>query len=106
VVERLTNEQTAELLGLAGRKLRRGGLFVASATNIEHLPALRKFYMDPSLVRPVPARLLAFMVERSGLRIHHFRFSGTVEHSEELSEPALLREVYPYDEYTVVAVND
>ena len=107
VVERLTTNQTAELLELAGRKLRRGGLLVASATNIDYLPALRKFYMDPSLVRPIPARLLGFMVERSDLRIHHFRFSGTVEHGgEELSEPALLHEVYPYDEYTVVAVND
>lgn len=107
VVERLTTDQTAELLWLAGRKLRRGGLFVASATNIDHLPALRKFYMNPSLVRPVPARLLAFMLERSDLRIHHFRFSGSVEHGgEELSQPALLREVYPYDEYTVVAVNE
>lgn len=107
VVERLTTDQTAELLWLAGRKLRRGGLFVASATNIDYLPALRKFYIDPSLVRPVPARLLGFLVERSDLRIHHFRFSSSVEHGgEELSEPVLLREVYPYDEYTVVAVND
>lgn len=107
VVERLTTDQTAELLELAGRKLRRGGLFVASATNIDHLPALRKFYMNPSLVRPVPARLLGFMLERSGLKIHHFRFSGTGEQGgEELSESALSREVYPYDEYTVVAVND
>jgi SAM-dependent methyltransferase len=107
VVERLTTDQTAELLELAGRKLRRGGLFVASATNIDYVPALRKFYMDPSLVRPVPARLLEFILERSGLRIHHFRFSGEGEHGgEELSEPALSREVYPYDEYTVVAVND
>lgn len=107
VVERLTNDQTAELLRLAGRKLRRGGLFVASATNVDHLPALRKFYMDPSLVRPVPVRLMGFMVERSDLRVHHFRFSGTGEDGgEELSEPALAREVYPYDEYTVVAVND
>jgi hypothetical protein len=47
------------------------------------------------------------MLEQSELRIHHFRFSGSVEHDgEELSEPALSREVYPYDEYTVVAVND
>jgi hypothetical protein len=107
VVERLTNEQTAELLELVKRKLRRGGIFVADATNIDHLPALRKFYMNPSLVRPVPARLLAFMLERSGLRIHHFRFSGAGEHGgEELSEPALSREVYPYDEYTVAALND
>lgn len=106
VVERLTNDQTATLLELAGRKLRRGGLFVASATNVDHLPALRKFYLDPSLVRPVPAKLLGFMVERSGLGIHHFRFSGAGEHGgEELSVPALAREVYPYDEYTVVAVN-
>lgn len=104
VVERLTNEQTAELLRLVGRKLRRGGIFVASATNIDHLPALRKFYMNPSLVRPVPARLLGFMLERSGLRIDRFRFSNA--DGEELSEPALAREVYPYDEYTVVAVND
>ena len=107
VVERLTNDQTAELLELAGRKLRRGGLFVASATNVDHLPALRKFYMNPSLVRPVPARLLGFMLERSNLRLRHFKFSGAAEHGgEELSEPALSREVYPYDEYTVVAVND
>jgi SAM-dependent methyltransferase len=107
VVERLTTDQTTELLELAGRKLRRGGLFVASATNIDHLPALRKFYMDPSFVRPVPARQLGFMVEQSDLRIHHFRFSGAEEHDgEELSEHALAREVYPYDEYTVVAVND
>jgi SAM-dependent methyltransferase len=107
LVERLTTDQTTELLELVGRKLRRGGLFVASATNIDHLPALRKFYLNPSLVRPVPAKLLEFMLERSGLRIDHFVFSGTGENGgEELSEPALLREVYPYDEYTVVAVND
>jgi Methyltransferase domain len=107
VVERLTTDQTAELLGLAGRKLRRGGIFVASATNIDYLPALRKFYKDPSLVRPVPARLLGFMVEQSDLKLLHFRFSGSIEHDgEELSEPTLSREVYPYDEYTVVAVND
>ncbi len=107
VVERLTTDQTVELLALARRKLRRGGIFVASATNIDHPPALRKFYMDPSLVHPVPARLLGFIVEQSELRIHHFKFSGSVEHGgEELSEHTLSREVYPYDEYTVVAVND
>ena len=109
VVERLTNEQTAGLLELAGRKLRRGGVFAASATNIDHLPALRKFYLDPSLVRPVPVRLLEFMLERSGLRVHHFRFSaagGGEQSGGELAEPALSREVYPYDDYTVVAVSD
>lgn len=107
VVERLTTDQTVQLLELAGRKLRRGGIFVASATNIDYHPALRKFYMDPNLVRPVPARLLAFMVEQSDLKILHVRFSGSPEHADqELSEPTLLRDVYPYDEYTVVAVND
>jgi SAM-dependent methyltransferase len=106
IVERLTTDQTAELLQLAGRKLRRGGLFVASATNIDHLPSLRKFYMDPRALRPVPARLLGFMLERSGFVIHHFIFSGAENGGEELSEPTLSREVYPYDEYTVVAVNN
>lgn len=108
VVERLTHEQTAGLLELAAKKLKHGGLFVASATNADHLPALRKFYMDPCLVRPVPVRLLEFMLEGSGLRVHHFRFSGGDGHGggDELSEPALSREVYPYDEYTVVAVRD
>lgn len=100
VVERLTNEQIVALLELAREKLRRGGLFVASATNIDHLPALRRFYLDPSLVRPVPVRLLEFMLEQSGFNLHHFRFTGV----DELSEPALAREVYEYDEYTVVAV--
>jgi SAM-dependent methyltransferase len=74
VVERLTNDQTAELLELARRKLRRGGIFVASATNIDHLPALRKFYMDPILVRPVPARLLRFMLERDRSQNRAFQF--------------------------------
>jgi SAM-dependent methyltransferase len=107
VVERLTNEQTIDLLELAKRKLRRGGIFVASAVNMDHLPALRKFYADSSLVRPVPVRLLAFMVEQSGFRIHEFKFSGAGEPgAEELSETSLVRDVYPYDEYTVVAVND
>jgi|GEM_PF-3881707 len=105
-VERLTNDQTVELLALVKRKLRRGGIFVAPATNIDHLAALRKFYLDPSLIRPVPARLLGFTFERSGFRIHQFMFSGGEHSGEELSEPALSREVYPYDEYTIVAVND
>jgi SAM-dependent methyltransferase len=105
-VERLTNDQTVELLALAKRKLRRGGIFVASATNIDHPAALSKFYLDPSLIRPVPARLLGFLFEQSGLRIHHFTFSGGGYGAEELSEPALSREVYAYDEYTIVAVND
>ena len=65
---------------------------------------MRRFYLDPSLVRPVPAKLLAFMVESNGLRVHHFTFSAVDQ--EELTESGLLREVYPYDEYTVVAVND
>lgn len=105
-VERLTNDQTVQLLALAKRKLRRGGIFVASATNIDHPAALSKFYLDPNLIRPVPARLLGFMFEQSGLRIHHFTFSGGEHGGEELSEPVLSREVYPYDEYTIMAVND
>lgn len=104
VVERLTNDQTAEFVKLARRKLRRGGIFVGSATNIDHLPSMSSFYMDPRLVRPVPAKLLAFMVESSGLGIHHFTYSGDQE--EELTVKVLGNEVYPYNEYTIVAVND
>ena len=107
VVERLTTNQTAELLKLSKRKLRRGGLFVASATNVDHLPALKNFYLDPSLVRPVPATLLGFMVEQSGLSLHHFRFSIAGENGEdELADSALMSTAKAYDEYTVVAVND
>lgn len=108
VVERLTNEQTAELLKLIARKLKPGGIFVASATNIDHLAAMSRFYMDPSFVRPVPAKLLAFMVEHSGLTVHHFTFSGVDDQEaiEELSIYSLTNEVYPYSEYTIVAVND
>lgn len=109
VVERLTPEQTLELLGLAWRKLRRGGVFVACATNIDHPPALKNFYMDPGLCRPVPVRLLEFMLEQSRFRVHHFRFSapdGAGRDADELVEPALSREVYPYRQYTVAAVRD
>lgn len=107
VVERLTCEQTFGLLELAARKLRRGGVLVVGATNIDHLPALRRFYMDPSLVRPVPVRLLEFMLGRCHFRVDHFRFSsagGDRPGGEELVEPALSREIYPYDNYTVAAV--
>lgn len=104
VVERLTNDQTAELLRLVRRKLKRGGIFVASATNIDHLSAMRNFYLDPNLIRPVPARLLAFMVEHTGLTVHHFTFSGADD--QDLSTKRLTSEVYPYNEYTLVAIND
>lgn len=107
--ERLNTEQTMELLELAGRKLRRGGVFVASATNVDHLPALRKFYLNPSLARPVPVRLLEFMLERSNFRVHHFRFNGPEDRGQdgvELIETTLTREVYPYDYYIVAAVRD
>lgn len=108
VVERLTGEQTLELLELAGRKLRRGGLFVAAANNIDHLPALRNFYMDPSLVRPIPVRLLEFMLSQSGYRIQQFTFYGGGDEQcvAEMLEPTLTREVYPYDHYIVAAVNE
>ncbi|HEX7317720.1 MAG TPA: hypothetical protein VF297_27705 [Pyrinomonadaceae bacterium] len=107
VAERMTSEETMRLLELAGKKLKRGGVFVASAANIDHLPALRKFYMDPSLARPVPVRLLEFMLERSGLRVRHFRFSAPDGgEGSELIEPTLTREVYPYNYYTVAAVRD
>lgn len=109
VIERLTNDQTAELMKLMRRKLRRGGIFVGSATNIDHLPSMRSFYMDPHLVRPVPARLMAFMSESSGLKIQHFIFSGGEDYkqdSEELTVNILTNEDYPYNEYTIVAVND
>ena len=107
MVERLTTDQTTELLELVRRKLRHGGIFVASATNIDHLPALKNFYLDPNLLRPVPVRLMEFMVDQSGLRLHDFRFSITGENKgEELSEFPLMSTVKPYDEYTIVAVND
>ncbi len=109
VVERLTNEQTVELLALSGEKLRRGGVLVLGATNVDHLPALRDFYADPSLVRPVPVRLLGFMLERSGLRLDRFIFSGPDAEAgggAELSEVTLSREVYPYNRYTAVCVRD
>jgi hypothetical protein len=61
--------------------------------------------MDPSLVRPVPVRLLAFIVERNGFKVHHVTFSSSGD-QEELSQHALTNEVYPYNEYTIVAIND
>lgn len=105
VAERLTGERMMWLLELARKRLRRGGVLVASAANTDHLPALRKFYMDPSLVRPVPVRLMEFMLERSGFDVRHFRFSAPEGGGGgELVETALAREVYPYDYYTVAAV--
>ncbi len=39
---------------------------------------LGSFYLDPTHVRPVPARLLAFMAEQAGLKVQSIRFSQPV----------------------------
>lgn len=67
LVEHLGADQLLELLALAARALRPGGLLVLETPNPENLVvAASTFYLDPTHRRPLPPDLLAFLVGARG----------------------------------------
>ena len=108
VVEHLPPEKIVELLRLCASRLSRGGVLVAETINPQCPVALGNFYLDPSHVRPVPAELLRFICEESGLRVESLRFSAPVYQSgaAELLEVRghLPSEINLYQDYSVVGV--
>jgi SAM-dependent methyltransferase len=69
LVEHLELSPLVGLLETAAAKLRPGGLFVAETPNPTSLNVLGNSYvLDPTHVRPVHPRLLAFLCERAGFR--------------------------------------
>jgi 2-polyprenyl-3-methyl-5-hydroxy-6-metoxy-1,4-benzoquinol methylase len=68
VVEHLPTARLPEMIRLAARKLRRGGVIAIETPNPECLAIFATyFYLDPTHVRPIPHALLAFYMEESGI---------------------------------------
>jgi len=71
VVEHIAFDQVQILIGEALRALRPGGLLILETPNSENLTVgTSSFYDDPSHLRPLPSKLLAFAVEFSGFERH------------------------------------
>lgn len=69
VVEHLVVDDLIELLQLAARKLRPGGLFVAETPNPMTVLTLHESYlMDPTHVQPLHPALLSWLAETAGFR--------------------------------------
>lgn len=67
VIEHLPGERLPALVGLAARKLERGGRLVIETPNPACLATFAThFYADPTHVRPVPASLVVFYLEEAG----------------------------------------
>jgi 2-polyprenyl-3-methyl-5-hydroxy-6-metoxy-1,4-benzoquinol methylase len=106
-VEHLAPQLIMELIALSQRKLTPGGVMVVETVN-PHCPAtFATFYLDPTHVKPVPAPLLAYMTEQSGLKVQALRFSSRFDTQEssplDVSSAGLPDEVTHYLDYAVIA---
>jgi len=71
LVEHISFEQVQVLIAEALRALQPGGLLILETPNPENLVVgTSSFYDDPSHLKPVPSKLLAFAVEFSGFGRH------------------------------------
>jgi O-antigen chain-terminating methyltransferase len=88
VVEHISPARLAPMIRLCAAKLRRGGILAIETPNPECLAIFAThFYLDPTHTRPVPAPLLSFYMEESGLGgIEIHRLSPAVESMPELAE--------------------
>ena len=67
VVEHISFEALRQLVDEAYRVLKPGGLLILETPNSENLVVgTSGFYLDPTHQRPLPAQLLAFVVEYAG----------------------------------------
>ena len=74
LVEHLPLDALLELLALAARVVRPGGLLILETPNPENLVvAASRFYLDPTHRRPLPPDLLAFLVGARGFDIVEVR---------------------------------
>lgn len=81
VVEHMAPNDILRLLSLAHAKLTPGGVLLLETVNPSCPLALGNFYLDPTHVRPVPAKMLAFMCNSVGLKVDFIRYSAPVEGS-------------------------
>lgn len=86
LVEHISFEQVQELIAQALRALRPGGLLIMETPNPENLVVgTSSFYDDPSHIRPLPPKLLAFAVEFGGFARHSVL---RLQEDSRLHEPA------------------
>jgi 2-polyprenyl-3-methyl-5-hydroxy-6-metoxy-1,4-benzoquinol methylase len=78
VVEHMTPERVADLLGLCAAKIRPGGTFIAETPNPICPTALANFFIDPTHVRPLHPELFGFLAAEAGFRDVEFRFSSVL----------------------------
>jgi O-antigen chain-terminating methyltransferase len=88
VVEHLQPDRLPEMINLCSSRLSRGGVIAIETPNPECLAIFAThFYLDPTHTRPVPAALLAFYLEESGVgRIETRKLAPAVESMPSLAE--------------------
>jgi 2-polyprenyl-3-methyl-5-hydroxy-6-metoxy-1,4-benzoquinol methylase len=88
VVEHLPPERLPEMIRLAHRKLRNGGLLAIETPNPESLAIFAThFYIDPTHRHPIPPVLASFYLEEAGFgRLEVERLSPAVESIPSLAE--------------------
>lgn len=105
LVEHISFEQVQTLITEALRVLQPGGLLILETPNPENLVVgASSFYDDPSHLRPLPPKLLAFAVEFAGFARHNVLRLQEAQHLAEAAQVGLfdvLAGVSP--DYAVVA---
>lgn len=106
VIEHMAPDQIRRLIGLCRQKLARDGLLVLETVNPLCPRALSNFWLDPTHVRPVPPKLLTFLLDEAGFCVKSLWFKSPIEGSmalqslETLDSPA---EVDQYQDYAAIA---
>lgn len=106
LIEHVPPQAISKLISLCQQKLAPGGLLVLETVNPACAKAMGEFYLDPTHVRPVPARMVGFLMQRAGLELLKFRFSApTSDKRKELLEftTGWPDEVSYYQDYAAVA---
>jgi SAM-dependent methyltransferase len=107
VVEHLPPERILELVALCGQKLKTGGVVVIETQNPACPEALGNFHVDPTHVRPVPAKMLSYMLEQRGFQVQSVKFSAPIEESTSTEVLDVTddfpRDIRMYQDYAVVA---
>ena len=92
VVEHLPPGTLQALLGLAVRKLRPGGLFVAETINPLSPLALRNYFADLTHAQPLVPETLALLATQAGFRAAEVRFLNEPDEKLEVPEDPVLAE--------------
>ena len=108
LVEHFNPEQVLTLVELCRAKLKTGGVIILETVNPHCALALGNFYLDPTHVRPIPPKLLAFMLTQSAFVLQTFQFSSPVPESGVSATLAITTDwdarVQAYQDYAMIAI--